>query len=59
MVIFLVIVRPSAYNAIVKRTILNQLRAVTSTPHLKMKFPTKSGVDEVRGDHWQLVSVIT
>lgn len=54
MVDFLVVDRPSAYNAIVGRPTLNKLRAMTSTHHLKMKFPTDDGVKEVRGD--QLVS---
>ncbi len=49
---FLLIDHSSAYNAIVGRTILNQLRAITSTLHLKMKFPTENGVDEVRVDQW-------
>lgn len=52
MVKFLLIDRPSAYNAIIGRTILNQLGAVASTPHLKMKFPTENRVDEVIGDQW-------
>ncbi|XP_059428602.1 uncharacterized protein LOC132162383 [Corylus avellana] len=50
MVDFLVIDQPSAYNMIIGRPALNQLRAVTSTYHLKMKFPTIEGVGEVRGD---------
>jgi hypothetical protein len=50
MVDFLVIERPSAYNAIMGRTTLNKLRAATSTYHLMMKFPTEEGVREVRGD---------
>jgi hypothetical protein len=50
MVDFLVIDRPSAYNAIVGRPSLNKLKAVTSTYHLMMKFPTEGGVREVRGD---------
>ncbi|XP_059460362.1 uncharacterized protein LOC132189629 [Corylus avellana] len=50
MVDFLVIDRPSAYNMIIGRPALNQLRVVTSTYHLKMKFPTMEGVGEVRGD---------
>ncbi|XP_062177089.1 uncharacterized protein LOC133882022 [Alnus glutinosa] len=41
MVRFLIINRPSAYNAILGRTALNEFRAVTSTPHLSMKFPTE------------------
>jgi hypothetical protein len=50
MVDFLVIDRPSAYNAIVGQPALNKLRAVTSTYHLMMKFPTEKGVGVVRGD---------
>ncbi|XP_059439812.1 uncharacterized protein LOC132172342 [Corylus avellana] len=47
---FLLIDRPSAYNAIIGRAALNELKAITSTPHLKMKFPTDHGVGEVKGD---------
>jgi ribonuclease HI len=50
MVDFLVIDRPSAYNAIMGRPALNKLKAVTSTYHLMMKFPTEEGVGVVRGD---------
>jgi hypothetical protein len=50
MVNFLVIDRPSAYNAIVSRPALNKLKAATSTYHLMMKFPTEEGVGVVRGD---------
>jgi hypothetical protein len=52
---FLVINRPSAYNAIVGRLALNKLRAATSTYHLMMKFPIEEGVGVVRGD--QLVAM--
>ncbi|KAK3025946.1 hypothetical protein RJ639_040862 [Escallonia herrerae] len=45
---FVVVRVPSAYNAILGRTSLNQLRAVVSTYH--MKFPTENGVGEVKGD---------
>ncbi|KAK3003655.1 hypothetical protein RJ639_018697 [Escallonia herrerae] len=38
------------YNAILGQTTLNQLRAVVSTYHMKMKFLTKNGVREVKGD---------
>jgi hypothetical protein len=47
---FLVVDCPSAYNAIIERPTLNRLRAVTSTYHLLLKFPTEHGVGEVRGD---------
>jgi hypothetical protein len=50
MVDFLVVDRPSAYNAIIGRLALNKLRATTSTYHLMMKFPTEEGVGVVRGD---------
>ncbi|KAK2998462.1 hypothetical protein RJ639_024206 [Escallonia herrerae] len=47
---FVVVRVPSAYNAILGQTALNQLRAVVSTYHMKMKFPTENGVGEVKGD---------
>ncbi|KAK3032015.1 hypothetical protein RJ639_036389 [Escallonia herrerae] len=47
---FVVVHVPSAYNMILGRTSLNQLRAVVSTYHMKMKFPTEHGVGEVKGD---------
>ncbi|KAK3027560.1 hypothetical protein RJ639_042329 [Escallonia herrerae] len=47
---FVVVRVPSAYNAILGRTALNQLRAVVSTYDMKMKFPTENGVREVKGD---------
>ncbi|XP_059436608.1 uncharacterized protein LOC132169620 [Corylus avellana] len=50
MVDFLVIDRPSAYNMIVGRPALNQLKSATSSYHLKMKFQTVEGVGEVKGD---------
>lgn len=51
---FLIVDQPSAYNAIIGRPTLKKLRAITSTHHLKMKFPTDNGVGEVKGD--QLVA---
>jgi hypothetical protein len=50
MVRFLIVDRTSAYNAIIGMTNLNDLKAVTSTPHLSMKFPTEEGVGVVKGD---------
>uniref|UniRef100_A0A2N9HHU7 Reverse transcriptase domain-containing protein n=1 Tax=Fagus sylvatica TaxID=28930 RepID=A0A2N9HHU7_FAGSY len=40
----------SEYNEIIGRPTLNRLRAVTSTYHLLLKFPTEHGIGEVRGD---------
>lgn len=34
MVKFLVVDRPSAYNVMLRRTVLSELRAITSTTHL-------------------------
>ena len=40
----------SSYNAIIGRPTLNSWKAVTSTYHLFIKFPTKYGVGQVQGD---------
>jgi hypothetical protein len=50
MVKFLVVEGRSAYNVILGRPALNDLGAITSTPHFCMKFPTNAGVGVVRGD---------
>jgi hypothetical protein len=50
MVDFLVIDRSSAYNAIIGHPALNKLKAITSTYHLMMKFPTKGGIGELKGN---------
>jgi hypothetical protein len=50
MVRFLITDQPSAYNVILGRTALNDLKAITSTPHLSMKFPTEEGVGIEKGD---------
>ena len=47
---FLVIDQPSAFNAILRRPSLRELRAITSIYHLLMKFLTPQGVGEVKGD---------
>ncbi|KAK3018233.1 hypothetical protein RJ639_002767 [Escallonia herrerae] len=47
---FVVVKVPSAYNAILGRPALNQLQALVSTYHLKMKFPTEHGIGEVKGN---------
>ena len=49
-VTFLVVDCSSAYNAIIERPTLNSWKAVTSTYHLMIKFPTEYGVGELRGD---------
>lgn len=45
---FLVVKAPSPYNAILGHSTLKNLRAVTSTCHLKIKFPKNLRVEEVR-----------
>ncbi|GAV60042.1 hypothetical protein CFOL_v3_03573 [Cephalotus follicularis] len=47
---FLVVDTPSPYNAIIGRPYLNLMETIVSTRHLLMKFPTRFGVGEVRGD---------
>lgn len=46
---FLVVDCLSTYIIILGRPALNRLRAVTSTYHLKVRFPTAHGVGEIRG----------
>ena len=47
---FLIVDCPSTYNIILGRLALNRLKAVTSTYHLKVKFPTAHRIGEIRGD---------
>ncbi|XP_050249411.1 uncharacterized protein LOC126696755 [Quercus robur] len=47
---FLVVDCPSSYNAIIGRPTLNSWKAVTSTYHLSVKFPTEHRVGQVQGD---------
>ena len=44
---FLVVDCPSAFNVILGRPTLKELRAVTSIHHLLIKFPTPNGVGQV------------
>ena len=46
----LVVDCPSSYNVIIGRPTLNCWKAATSTYYLKVKFPTKNCVSEVKGD---------
>ena len=39
----------SSYNAIIERTTLNSWKAVISTYHFSVKFPTDYGVGQVQG----------
>ncbi|KAL5565983.1 hypothetical protein UlMin_029147 [Ulmus minor] len=47
---FVLVDCPSPYNAIIGRPTLNKIRAVTSTYHLLVKFPTVGGIGIPRGD---------
>ncbi|KAL0458739.1 UNVERIFIED_CONTAM: hypothetical protein Slati_0501100 [Sesamum latifolium] len=47
---FLVVDAPSSYNIIMGRPSLNSFRAVVSTVHMKLKFPTYRGTGEEKGD---------
>ena len=47
---FLLVDCPSTYNVIIGCPTLNKLRAVTSTYHLLVRFPTEHGIGELKGD---------
>ncbi|XP_013625860.1 uncharacterized protein LOC106373173 [Brassica napus] len=48
---FLVVDRPTSYNVIIGTPWLNSMRAMPSTFHLCLKFPTPHGVKTIQGDH--------
>ncbi|RWW09322.1 hypothetical protein GW17_00027184 [Ensete ventricosum] len=50
MVHFMVVDLPSTYNVIIWRPTLNKLRAIVSTYHRSMKFPTSTGPGEIKSD---------
>ncbi|XP_022159205.1 uncharacterized protein LOC111025624 [Momordica charantia] len=47
---FVVIDRSSVYNAIIGRPLIRDLRAVPSTYHQVLKYPTSAGIAKVRGE---------
>nr|XP_017250762.1 PREDICTED: uncharacterized protein LOC108221391 [Daucus carota subsp. sativus] len=47
---FLVVKASSTYNAILGRTGIHAFKEISSTYHLKIKFPTRNGVGEEVGD---------
>ena len=47
---FLVVDYSSSYNAIIGRLPLNSWKAITSTYHLSVKFPTEYGIGQAQGD---------
>ncbi|XP_071933240.1 uncharacterized protein [Coffea arabica] len=47
---FVVVKQPSPYNMFLGRPALKALRAIPSTLHLSVKFPTPGRIAEVRGD---------
>ena len=49
-VIFLIVDAPSAYNVLLGRPSLNSIRAIPSTYHMVIKFPTAKGVGMVQVD---------
>ncbi|KAF2545788.1 hypothetical protein F2Q70_00020918 [Brassica cretica] len=44
---FLVVDRPASYNVIMGTPWLNAMRAITSTYHLCLKFPTPNGIEVI------------
>ncbi|XP_073304552.1 uncharacterized protein [Primulina huaijiensis] len=48
--VFTVVDAPSSYNIILGRPTMNEMRAVASTYHQKIKFPVRGHVGEVKGD---------
>ena len=46
---FLIMNAPLAYNMLLGKPSLNAIRAIPSTYHMVVKFPTKKGVGMVRG----------
>ncbi|XP_074352137.1 uncharacterized protein LOC141691303 [Apium graveolens] len=47
---FQVVKEASTYNAIMGRTWIHAFKSVPSTYHMVLKFPTRNGVGEAKGD---------
>uniref|UniRef100_A0A2N9GUT9 Uncharacterized protein n=1 Tax=Fagus sylvatica TaxID=28930 RepID=A0A2N9GUT9_FAGSY len=56
---FIVVRGTSPYNAIVGRDWLHRMKAVPSTLHQKLRFPTEEGVMEINGDQLQAPAAVT
>lgn len=60
---YLIVDANTSYFALIDRKTLNELGAVVSTPHLKMKFPTLTGkvvtikVDQKQARQWYIESL--
>lgn len=50
MIDFIVVKAPSSYNAILGPPTFNNLKALTSTYHLKMKFPVPTRVSKIHDE---------
>ena len=50
-VTFTIVSSFSLYIAILGRPWIHSMRAIPSTLHVKIKFPTEQGVTVIRGDH--------
>ena len=59
---FIVVKASSPYNAIMGRDWLHKMRAIPSTLHQKLRFPTKEGIMELNGDQvvakWCVLAVV-
>ena len=60
---YLIVDADTSYYALIERKTLNELGAVVSTPHLKMKFPSTSGeivtvsADQKQARQWYVASL--
>ncbi|KAL5545378.1 hypothetical protein UlMin_005065 [Ulmus minor] len=54
---FVVVDCPSSYNVIIGRPTLNAIRAMTSTYHLLVKFPTVGGIGVLKGDQQESLDI--